>query len=166
MEYISSSFRSQYMGALSMLKKSITTCPDEVWNDSSYGNRFWHLSYHALFFAALYLSPSMEKSVLWDKCRPLYHALSKWESAPDYDPDQNIPYTKEELLEFHDFIIARLDVAFDEVPFDGPSGFNWISFNKFQLHIYNLRHLQHHIGQLSERVKQVTGKGVSWVSKG
>lgn len=166
MEYVSSAFRSQYIGALTMLKNSIIACPEEVWNDSSYGNRFWHLAYHSLFFAALYLSPSLKDSNLWDKCRKTYHALSKWESEPDYDPEENIPYTKEELIEFHDFIIARLDVAFDELPLDAPSGFPWISFNKFHLHIYNLRHLQHHTGQLTERIRQVTGEGVAWVGRG
>lgn len=166
MENISSAFRSQYIGALAMLKNSIIACPDEIWNDSKFGNRFWHIAYHSLFFTALYLSPSLEEKVLWDKCRSMYHALSKWESEPDYDPEQNIPYTKNELLEFLDFIIERLHLAFEELPYDAPSGFPWISFDKFQLHIYNLRHLQHHTGQLTERIKQVTGKGVGWVGKG
>lgn len=166
MDSISSAFRSQYIAALLMLRNSIIACPETVWNDSSYGNRFWHVSYHVLYFTALYLSPSLQESNLWEKCRKTYQALSKWESEPDYDPEQNIPYTKEELLDFIEFIQLRLEVAFDEVPMDSSSGFPWISFNKLQLHIYNLRHLQHHTGQLTERIKQTTGKGIAWVGKG
>jgi hypothetical protein len=166
MEHISAAFRSQYRASLSMLRNSIAACPDAVWNDRSYGNRFWHIAYHALYFTALYLSPSSEAAVLWNKSRPWYHSLGKWSGAPDYDPDQNIPYTKYDLYELADFVLSRLDVAFDEVSMDAPSGFSWISFDKFQLHIYNLRHLEHHTGQLTERIKQTTGIGIAWVGKG
>lgn len=30
------------------------------------------------------------------------------------------------------------------------SGFDGLQMNKFKLHFYNLRHLQHHIGPLAE----------------
>ena len=64
METFTSAFRSQYTAALSMIRESITVCPETVWNDSSYGNRFWHLAYHSLFFTAFYLSPNMQESNL------------------------------------------------------------------------------------------------------
>jgi hypothetical protein len=166
MQHISSVLRSQYTASLKMLKLAITACPDSAWHNAADGNRFWHIAYHTLFYVAFYLSPSEEQAVLWDKCRPYYEDLGKLHDVPEYDVNNNIPYSKDELYEFMDFILARLDVAFEEVPLDAPSGFPWISFDKLQLHIYNLRHLQHHTGQLSERIKQLTGKGVAWVGKG
>ncbi len=162
---ISESFRSQYAAALEMARHVIQRCPDEIWDDPAFGNRFWHLSYHALFYAALYLSHSESDVHMWDKARPSHQSLGKSDFYPGYDPADAIPYSKEELLEFADFIESRLATAFDETPYDAPSGFSWISFNRFQLHIYNLRHFQHHIGQLSERVRQTSGKGTGWVGR-
>jgi hypothetical protein len=43
------------------------------------------------------------------------------------------------------------------------SGFSWLPFNKLELQFYNIRHLQHHTGQLIERLRTVAGIGVGWV---
>lgn len=162
---ITESFRSQYAAALAMMRAAIERCPDDVWEDKQYGNRFWRLSYHALFYAALYLSPSENEAIMWEKARAGYQTLGKSDWNPDFDESVITPYSKEELLEFIGFVESRLATAFDEVPYAAPSGFSWISFDRFQLHIYNLRHLQHHIGQLSERVRQTTGSGTGWVGR-
>lgn len=34
--------------------------------------------------------------------------------------------------------------------------------NRLQLHLYNIRHLQHHVGQLTERLHQAGIKGIKW----
>ena len=43
------------------------------------------------------------------------------------------------------------------------SGFSWLPFNKFELQLYNIRHLQHHTGQLIERLRSGAGIGMGWV---
>lgn len=162
---ISESFRSQYAAALEMMRHAIQHCPDFAWDDERYGNRSWHIAYHALFYAALYLSPGEDVAEMWEKARPHHQWLSKSAWTPELGGNVVIPYSKVELLEFTDYIESRLATAFDQTPYDAPSGFSWISFNRFQLHIYNLRHLQHHIGQLSERVRQTSGQGTGWVGR-
>lgn len=158
-------FRMQYGAALRMMRDTVAACPDELWNDAHYGNRFWHIAYHALFYTAFYLSPGEDKPMLWSKCKQHYQFMSAWEHAPGYDPETISPYTKAEIHEFLDFLEERIAVAFDESDYDAPSGISWISFNRFGLYLYNLRHLQHHIGQLSERIRQLTGTGTGWVGK-
>ncbi len=37
---------------------------------------------------------------------------------------------------------------------DADSGFYWLPFNKFELQLYNIRHIQHHTGQLTDRLRQ------------
>ncbi|MBL7975632.1 MAG: DinB family protein [Candidatus Kapabacteria bacterium] len=162
---ITQHFQMQYGAALEMMRTNVAACPDELWNNPQYGNRFWHIAYHSLFYTAFYLSPSEAQPVLWSKCKPSYQMMGRWSQAPTYNPNETIPYTKEEINEFIDFLLERITVAFDETDYDAPSGISWISFNRFGLYMYNLRHLQHHIGQLSERIRQVTGSGTGWIGK-
>ena len=44
------------------------------------------------------------------------------------------------------------------------SGFDWLPFGKLELQFYNIRHLQLHTGQLTERLRTKQGTGVGWVS--
>ena len=43
-----------------MLRSAIEACPDDLWDDRAHGAPFWHLAYHALFYADFYLSDSAE----------------------------------------------------------------------------------------------------------
>jgi hypothetical protein len=47
--------------------------------------------------------------------------------------------------------------------FDAPSGFFWLPFSKLELQLYNIRHVQHHTGQLIDRLRTVAGIGVARV---
>jgi hypothetical protein len=49
---------------------------------------------------------------------------------------------------------------------DSASGFHWLPFSRFELHLYNLRHLEHHTGQLADRLRSVANLGVTWVREG
>jgi hypothetical protein len=43
------------------------------------------------------------------------------------------------------------------------SGFHWLPFNKLELQFYNIRHLQQHVGELSEQLSDKTGLEIRWV---
>ena len=45
--------KSQYHASLAMLREAIERCPPEEWLSTDHKNAFWHVSYHALFFAHL-----------------------------------------------------------------------------------------------------------------
>jgi hypothetical protein len=53
-----------------MLKEAVTRCPEELWDDTAYKNRFWNIAYHALFYTHLYLQPNLEAFSPWEKHRP------------------------------------------------------------------------------------------------
>lgn len=36
----------QYLAALAMLHTAIEPCPDDLWFDEKYVNRFWRVAYH------------------------------------------------------------------------------------------------------------------------
>jgi len=51
-------------------------------------------------------------------------------------------------------------------PFHAESGFHWLKLSKGEAPLYNLRHIQHHAGQLIERLRQEAGLGSKWVFDG
>ncbi len=161
---IAEAFRQQYRAALAMHEECIRRCPDEHWNAAEDGNRFWHLSYHTLFFVAFYLS-SNDAPVLWPGARPLHHVFTGGPWAPDFDPTTLKAYTRDELLEFVQWLRVRFEECFNDADTNAPSQFTWLPFSRFEVYLYNLRHFQHHSGQLSERIKNYSGEGVKWVGK-
>jgi hypothetical protein len=163
---IHSTIISQYGAALAMLRSAIEACPAEQWESDSYQNQFWHLAYHVLFYTHLYLTPTDEEFVPWEKGREHYHFIAgviPW--SPEVKVEIGEKYTREEILEYHQVVSEMVAGSLHGVPLDGPSGFYWLPFDRFELHLYNLRHLQHHTGQLVERIRQETGHGVEWVGR-
>jgi len=43
------------------------------------------------------------------------------------------------------------------------SGFSWYRMSKLEHQFVNLRHIQHHTGQLADRLRQEADRGVEWV---
>lgn len=159
-----SAFVSQYTASLKMLEQAIIKADDKIWVDEKYKNPFWHVAYHALFCADLYLSENQDKYKRWEKFREGLSRLGEQSSAQDNQIAH--PYTKDELIEYLHKILGSLKDKLEQTDFDAPSGFHWLPFNKFELQIYNIRHLQHHSGQLIERIRERLGVGVDWVSAG
>jgi hypothetical protein len=144
--------RSQYLAALEMLKLAIEKCPDTMWNDPVDKNKFWHVAYHALFYIHLYLQPTEQDFRPWGKHRH-QHDL---EQTAD-------PYSKEEVLEYLAFCQQQVAELVPQLNLDAESGFYWLSFNKAELQIYNIRHLQQHVGELMDRLGSRAGLEVDWV---
>ncbi len=72
---IKSVIASQYLAALEMLSQAVEKCPGSMWNDPFHKNKFWHIAYHALFYTDLYLHPSGDEFVVWDKHRDNHEFL-------------------------------------------------------------------------------------------
>ena len=151
---------SQYRAALAMLKQAIAECPEELWVAQEFRNRTWLVAYHTLFYAELYVHASEAEFVPWAKHRVEYRLLgAKAEALKDM-----APYTREELLEYHARCVAAVETQLPKLPLDGPSGFDWLPFTRLETHVYNIGHIQHHTGQLAERLRVTRDVGVRWVS--
>lgn len=158
-------FQSQYHATLKMLEQAIKRCLPEIWDDPQDRNRFWHLAYHALFFTHLYLSTRGEDFVPWERHREEYELMGPKPWPPHDLPKIGDPYTKEDLLAYcqvcHDFV----DQQAPTLNWEAASGFDWLSFNKLELQIYNIRHLQQHTGELMERLGSRAEIDIDWVTK-
>jgi hypothetical protein len=149
LEFFKQIVTGQFEAALAMLNQCIAACPAEHWEGKIANDSFRYVAYHTLFFTDLYLSPSEEAFQLRD-----LHQRGGDERGEDASPG----LSKEETLAYvpicHEKLLAVLAAETSE-SLQGPSGFSWRKISRGELHIYNLRHVQHHAGQLSAYLRRV-----------
>ena len=140
--------QSQYLAALEMLKQVIVKCPAVHWDAPGDKDRFWHKAYHALFYTHLYLQETEQHFKSWEKHR---------------DPDTGEPFTQAEVLEYLAFVQKQIAAQIQTLNLEAESGFHWLPFNKLELQLYNLRHIQQHTGELYERLGTHENIELDWV---
>lgn len=155
--------QSQYHAALDMLDRTIHACPEDLWTDSSFTNPFWHVAYHALFYTHLYLQDTGEAFAPWGQHRKEYEFLGPLPWPPHNEPNIGEPYAKSEVLEYLAFCRQEVEERVPSLDLEADSGFGWLPFGKLELQFYNIRHLQHHTGQLSDRLRAKIDVGIGWV---
>jgi hypothetical protein len=151
--------KSQYHASLEMLRQALVKCPESLWYESGHNVPFWHIAYHALFYAHLYLHPSVDDFVPWQKHKEGYRSLgSSGEKQETMDP-----YSKEDLLAYHEICREQVEERVPALDLEADSGFNWLPFDKLELQIYNIRHIQQHTGELYERLGTSNRIELNWV---
>ena len=98
----------------------------------------------------------------WPKHRQNYQHLGRLPFPPHEVPKIGEPYTKEDILEFMAVCRQEIERRLPELDPTAASGFEWLRFDKTELQIYNIRHLQHHTGQLVERLRSARDIGTEW----
>jgi hypothetical protein len=154
---------SQYKASLKMLKDTINKCPDNLWNNSEHENSYWRIVYHALFYTSLYLSKSINTFTPWKNHKDNYECLGSltFDKKPVVI---NSSYSKEEMIEYLESIFDNCESFVNSTSLEDESGFPWLPMTKGELHLYNIRHIQHHAGQLIERLHNAGIKGINWVA--
>src|SRR5262245_22629850 len=150
---------SQYSAALEMMRQTILKCPDSFWYIAPIRNQFWRVAYHVLFYTHFYLHPTEKDFVPWLKHRNEVESYVKEEPE---QPDAK-SYSREESLEYLDFCLEQVQSQIAGLDLHAASGFSWLPFNKLELQFYNIRHLQQHVGELSEQLSDKTGIEITWV---
>ena len=154
---------SQYLSGLAMLEQAIERCPEDMWDDPQDQNKTWHVAYHTLFYTHLYAHTRGEEFQAWEHHREEYEFLGPKPWPPHDPPNIGEPYTKDEVLAFLAFCREYLREQIPTLDMEAESGFPWIPMNKLASQSYNLRHLQHHTGQITERLRARAGIAVDWV---
>jgi hypothetical protein len=78
-------------------------------------------------------------------------------------------YTREQLGRYLDFCrqkVASVIGAETEAELSAPCRFPRKTFSRAELHVYNLRHVQHHAAQLILRLRLDSEVDVPWVRSG
>lgn len=139
----------QFEASLAMLKECLERCPPSLWEEKLAALTFRQVAYHTLFFVDFYLSPGEESFTLRD-----LHQLGGDEREPINSPGLDQAATLDYLAICLEKIRSTL-AAETEDSLPSPSGFSWLPFSRGELHIYNLRHVQHHTGQLSAQLRRL-----------
>jgi hypothetical protein len=148
-EYIKQILIAQFEAALAMLHQCITACPEEHWDDRITNGTFRWVAYHTLFFVDLYLSPNQDSFVERD-----LNLLG----GDERQPVESVGLSKADTLAY--LLICRQKMletiaADSEESLRAPSGFEWYKITRGELHVVNIRHVQHHTGQLSAFLRRV-----------
>ena len=134
----------QFGATAQMLQESIESCPEPIWTKGLGGAAFWHLAYHTIFFLDFYLHKREVDFVP----APFHRENASYlETAPSGEP-----YSKTRLLEYLQQVRKRAQPILAELTEDdltAPSPVSWYSIPRGEFLLNNLRHTQHHIGQLN-----------------
>ena len=156
----------QYEASICTLNLAVTRCPEPSWNKRVAALKFCQAAFHAVFFADVYLQPTDDVDLL--KRQP-FHVEHKADFR-DYeeleDREQVLLYDKPFVLSYLQNVRrkARETIARESAEvLTGPSGFRRRTCSRAELHVYNIRHIQHHAAQLSLRLRLDTDVDIPWV---
>lgn len=163
-----------FAAAIDMLKSIIQACPDSTWESEK---QIYYLSYHTVIFLDFYLTNPVQ-----DFKPYLQYTLGDPRNLPAHAIDDVLPkkpYSKNEMLVYLDKIRAKSEMLIchsEEELFSK----RWISDSEVNIHglcppvvihyswleilFYNLRHIQHHVGQLNLLLRQKADLAVDWIS--
>jgi uncharacterized damage-inducible protein DinB len=158
-DLLKTAITGQYAAALAMLKNCVAQCPQEQWESKVANDTFRQVAYHTLFFVDLYLSPSMEAFTM----REL-----NLRGGDERQPVASQGLNREDTLAYVTLCqekVVRTLSAETAATLGGPTGFPWLTFSRAELHVYSVRHIQHHTGALSAFLRRL-GVDVPWTKSG
>lgn len=162
--------KEQYHAGIAMLADCVRKCPDDMWTTGEYPRYFWRIAFHAAFFTHLGLVQDEKSFEPWPG-RPEGVHEEMWQDPASVEPYE-LPasagaFTREETLAYLAHIDGIVDSIIDSLDLDtDESGYRWYqNMSKLSHELMTLRHLQGHVGQLSELLI-ARGIETAWIGKG
>ncbi len=158
---------NQYEAVFCTLHECVTRCPDQMWQGPVVNHPFSQTVFHGLFFADLYLGQNVESQPRQAFHRQYAAIFADYEQLQPRIPrgtyDQS--FVLKYLAHCRDKAIR---VVSGETADDlaSAAGFPWLNTSRAELHLYNIRHLQHHAAQLIMKLRAEAGEDMPWVKSG
>jgi hypothetical protein len=147
----------QFGAAMDMFENALRKCPESLWND---GKNYWYIAYHTLFYLDYYLAEKPDNFL-----PPEPYTLS------EFDSEEVMPekvYGKDELLSYLEHCRSKCWILLKDLTSEKADA-RWINeykdYSMFEILLYNLRHLQHHTGQLNYLLARQDKHAPVWVSQ-
>ncbi len=166
--------KEQYHGGLAMLAQCVERCPDDLWLAGEHPRSFWRVAWHAAYYTHNYL---VQNEAAFNGSAPHWPAavrdalgVSDTQTAIDVEPyglpEGVTPLTQREVSDYIAYLGGLIDATVDGLDLESPeTGFSWYpNMSKMSHQLMNLRHLQGHVGQLSELL-MARGVDTDWVAK-
>ena len=167
---VRSALKEQYHAGLAMLGQCVDQCPDDMWTLGEHPRTFYRIVFHCAFFTHLYMGQDLASFKPWPGRRPEWHP-GLWED-PAYVEPYELPegaevYSPGEMRAYINYVDGLVDEVVDGLDLDtDDSGFSWYeTISKMSHELMNLRHIQGHVGQLSEFL-MARGIDIAWISHG
>jgi hypothetical protein len=157
----------QFEAALAMLSACVDRCPEGAWNSPVGNLAFCQVAFHTLFFADLYLGPDEPSLREQQFHRENAGFFRDYEELQDrrqqllYDRAAIKRYVDHCRRKARDVIAAETDESLTAT-----CGFPHRTFTRAELHVYNIRHIQHHAAQLSLRLRIDFHAAIPWIGSG
>ena len=166
---IRAALKEQYHAGLAMLRQCVELCPEDMWTAGAHPRTYWRIVFHTAFFTHLYLGQNEAAFQPWPGRREGIHPRL-WEEPAHVEPYE-LPegaevYSREEMIAYIDFVDGLIDPTIDTLDLDtNDSGIPWYTdISKLSHELMNMRHVQGHVGQLSELL-MMRGIDIDWVPK-
>ena len=157
---------NQFEAALCTLNICINKCPEADWNVPVGNLKYCQVAFHTLFFTDFYLGPnadSFREQPFHRENKDFFRHYEELEDRPQvllYEKpkiEQYLKHCRDKAAEVIAHETARVLTS--------PSGFRRRR-SRAELHLYSIRHIQHHAAQLSLRLRIDHGINIPWVASG
>jgi hypothetical protein len=158
---------SQFEASLTTLGLSVEACPAEMWNQPVARYPFCQTAFHTIFFTDLYLGRNEASLREQPFHREHPEFFRDYEQLEDREPV--CLYDKPEILTYLRFCRAKVIetiAAETEATLAAHAEFDRRTFSRAELHLYNIRHIQHHAAQLILRLRLDSSVDIPWVGAG
>lgn len=157
----------QYLAALSTLEQGIDFFDDKAWAQPHPDMPVNQVVFHTLFFTDLYLNHGDDgfREQQFHRDNPgLFQDYEELE-----DQIQTNLYDRDACRAYLGYCREKADATLRGESAEvlaGDSGYPRRGLSRVELHVYNIRHIQHHAAQLGLRNQLRGGTALRWVSKG
>jgi hypothetical protein len=158
---------SQFEASLGTISHCVARCPDDLWNAPVAKYPFCQVAFHTLFFADFYLGRDAESL----RQQPFHLAnpnfFGDYEQLQDREPESL--YERPEIEAYLDFCRGKAVAtiaAETEESLCAPAKFARRNFSRAELHVCNIRHIQHHAAQLILRLRLDSDVDIPWLGAG
>jgi len=158
---------NQYEASLCTLAACVDRCPDPSWHMPIGIYEFSQVVFHTLFFADFYLGRGatslrdqafhLENKAFFDDYEQLEHRAP----VGRYERSALQKYMRHCRTKAADVIASETADSLR-----GDSGFDRRDFCRAELHVCNIRHIQHHSAQLILRLRTKAGVDIPWFGSG
>ena len=157
----------QYAAALQTLQQCIDMCDDSRWAAAHPDTPVNQVVFHTLFYTDYYLGRGDSGFRQQEFHLDNPELFQDYEELVDRIPENF--YSREGCLAYLAHCRVRMETvlaAEDAGVLSGDCGFPRRNLSRLELHIYNIRHIQHHAAQLGLRNQLAGGEALRWVGKG
>ena len=148
--------RNEYHALFEMAHKAINHCPEELWSNERKDPPYWLLVYHTAFYLDFYLRAAPEEfETRFDISGPF-----------DLAAKMKRTLSKKELKNYLISIKRRCNrvlASLRSKELEGKNTYTWTGPTLAHRLVYNVRHAQHHIGQLNLMLRHHQAEAAAWV---